>query len=50
WHSTRRFRNFLAPYEPRGPVSILPDTLPSSHGFKDTSNLDQLPNCTNSIL
>ena len=50
WHSTKRFRNFLAPYKLKGPVIILHDTLPSSRGFKDTSNLNQPPDCTNSIL
>ena len=29
---------------------ILPDTLLSSRGFKETSTLDQPPNCPNSIL
>ncbi|KIK05815.1 hypothetical protein K443DRAFT_327238, partial [Laccaria amethystina LaAM-08-1] len=42
--------HFLAPYQLRGPITILPGPLPSGHGFKDTSHLDQLPNCTNSIL
>ncbi|KIJ90604.1 hypothetical protein K443DRAFT_32720, partial [Laccaria amethystina LaAM-08-1] len=50
WHSPRRFCNFLAPFELRGPVSILHDTLLSSRGFKDTRNLDQLLRCTNSTL
>ncbi|EDR02341.1 uncharacterized protein LACBIDRAFT_309780 [Laccaria bicolor S238N-H82] len=50
WHSTRRFRNFLALYKLKGPVTILPDTLPSNQGFKDTSHLDQPPTCMNSML
>ena len=29
---------------------ILPDTLLSSRGFKETSPLDQPPSCPNSIL
>ncbi|KIJ93388.1 hypothetical protein K443DRAFT_401943 [Laccaria amethystina LaAM-08-1] len=51
WYSTtRRFRNFLAPYELREPVTIIPNALPSSRGFKDASNLNQLSHSTSSIL
>ena len=50
WHSTRRFRSFLPPYEPRGPVTILPDALPSSCGLKDASNFRRPPNCMLPLL
>jgi hypothetical protein len=37
WSSTRHFRNFLASHKFIGPAIIVPDALPSSRGFKDTS-------------
>ena len=48
WYSTRPFRNFLLFTNSEDPLPFYP-ILPSSRGFKDTSNLDQPPNCTNSL-